>query len=992
MGTVGLNFGSPTSGAGFNVSSTVSAIMANLQNVETPWKTQITSIDSQDAVISSLGTLLSKLSTDMTTLTDATGVLSEKAGSSSNNSVVELTTASSAAVAGTHTVVVSQLAATSSGYLAEMKNANDTLAGSITIQVGSGSVQTISITSSNNTLASLAKSINSAGIGVTAAVLTDASGSRLSIVSGTSGTGGELTISSAISDTGNTAAATATAMSYTSGATSDFTLDAGTLGPVALTTDKLGGSVVLQVGTGTAKTITLDGTTSTLDSLKTAINAANLGVTASIVTDSTTKVSTIALTSQIPGAAGKLTVTGTYSDVTSSSALSYTDASISNTLDTVKLGTTAAGSGVALADKLSGSVVLQVGTGAAKTITLDGTTSTLSSLETAINSSNLGVTASIVQNTDLSYSISLLSQVPGSAGKLTVTGSNFTDGTTALTSSDTGNVSLTAATGTLGTVAHSYDTLSGSVALTVNGTATTITLTSADNTLTGLMTAINSANLGVTASIVTNSTTGLSSISLLTQNSTDTLNVTSSLSDNVPTTLGFTNSVAGANASLVVDGVTLTVSSNTVTGLIPGLTFQLLSTSTSPVQVIIANYNSGVETTVAALVTDYNSLISAMNAQEKLSSSNTVQPLFGSPTLSMLQQDILGGVNMVNPNGYIDSVSTSANTTLSGSIAIQVGTAAAQTFTLTSTVPSLAGLAAAINAKNIGVTASVVTTNGTQSLTLASQLAGTSGALTVSSALVTKAPTALTYSSLTDVSGNLGNLTTANSGDKLSGTLAIAFGTNAAQTITLDSTDNTLAKLADAITNSSLGVTATVIPADGSTTPTGLLIVSKTGNTNGSMSVSSTIADITNQTTKSLNYNASSDIGGLTGLGISVNTDGTLSLDVTTLDSVLNADYSGVAGLFQNANSWGATFNTMLTNAGTTSTTGVAALALKANSSIEATLNADISREDALISSETKSLTAELNSANQVLQSLPAQLSQVNELYSAITGYNQSSS
>ena len=38
MGTVGLSFGSPTSGAGFNVSATVAEIVGNLENVETPWK------------------------------------------------------------------------------------------------------------------------------------------------------------------------------------------------------------------------------------------------------------------------------------------------------------------------------------------------------------------------------------------------------------------------------------------------------------------------------------------------------------------------------------------------------------------------------------------------------------------------------------------------------------------------------------------------------------------------------------------------------------------------------------------------------------------------------------------------------------------------------------------------------------------------------------------------------------------------------------------
>jgi flagellar hook-associated protein 2 len=765
MGTVGLSFGSPTSGAGFNVSSTVSEIMANLQNVETPWKNQISSIGSQDTVLSTLGTLLSNLSTDMASLTDATGILSEKTGSSSDSNVLELTAASNSAVAGTHTVVVSNLAATSSGYLKEIASANDTIAGSIVIQVGSGTAQTVAVNSSSNTLSSLASAINSAGIGVTAAVLTDASGSRLSIVSGTSGAGGDLTITSGITD------ATPPTLSYTDSGLNSSSLDTGTLGSVASTSDKLSGSVVLQVGTGTAQTITLS------------------------------------------------------------------------------------------------------------------SNSTLTSLQQAITSSGLGVTASIITNSDGTSSISLTSPTSGSSGALTVT---------------------------------------------------------------------------------------------------------SSVTDTTPAALGYTNAVSGANASLTVDGVKLTTSSNTVSGLIPGLTFQLLATSDTPVQVVIGNYNSGVESTVNSLVSDYNSLVSAMNAQEQLSSSNTVAPLYGSPTLSMLQQDILGGINLVNPNGYVDAVSTSSTTTLSGSIAIQVGTAAAQTFTLSSD-NSIAGLAAAINAKNIGVTAAVVTANGASTLTLASQTAGTAGALVVTSGLKTTAPTPLSFSALTDASGVLGNLTASEAtNDKLSGSVVVSFGTSAPQTFTLDSSSNTLASLATAISASNLGVNATVLTSGNGTQ--GLSIVSQTGDTNGTMEVTSSIVDATTPTTKALNYNASSDIGSLSALGISVNNDGSLSLDVNALDSLLNSDYSGVQGLFQNANSWGVTFNQMLTNAGSSNSTGIISLATSSNSSIESTLNADISREDSLISAQSKSLTTELNSANETLQMLPSQLSQVNELYSAITGYNQSQS
>jgi flagellar hook-associated protein 2 len=81
----------------------------------------------------------------------------------------------------------------------------------------------------------------------------------------------------------------------------------------------------------------------------------------------------------------------------------------------------------------------------------------------------------------------------------------------------------------------------------------------------------------------------------------------------------------------------------------------------------------------------------------------------------------------------------------------------------------------------------------------------------------------------------------------------------------------------------------------------------------------------------------------------------------------------------------------MLTGAGTSSSTGILSLAKSSNSTIESTLNADISREESLISSESSSLTTELNNANETLQQLPSQLSEVNELYSAITSYNQNS-
>jgi len=783
MGTVGLSFGSPTSGAGFDVSSTVASIVSNLQNVETPWKTQLATLQTEDTAISSLGTLFSNLSNDMSSLTDLEGILSEKTGSSSDTNVLTLTAADSTAVAGTHTVEVQSLATTSSGYLAEIADASDSLSGSITLQVGSGTAQTITVPSSgsgNDNLDGLASAINASGVGITASILTDASGSRLSLVSGTSGANGNITVSAnSIVDTTNN-------LSYTGTAGSSSANSAGTLTGIANQSDTLSGSISIQVGGGAARTVTVGTSSNTLAALAQAINT----------------------------------------------------------------------------------------------------------------TSNIGVTASVVQNNDGTYSLSLLSNTAGTAG---------------------------------------------------------------------------------------------------------TLNVSSSIVDTTTpanTVLGYTSPVSGANARLTVDGVSLTSASNTVANLIPGVTFQLLAPSATEsnnsleqVQVVIGNDNTDVESTVNQFVSDYNSLISAINTQEGDTSSGTPEPLFGSPTLSLLQQQLLSGLNTENPNGYLTAVTDGLKPTISGSVTLQVGDNIAESFTTSSSDNTLSGIASAINAANMGVTASVVaSSDGTSSLTFISQTAGSGGALSITSNLVAATPTALNFSGNdgTDSAPSSGTLDSIPSAsDTLSGSISIQVGTGAAQTIALNSSDNTLAGLEKAINDANLGVTASIVT--NSDTSSSLSLVSNATGAAGNLTVTSNILDATNTTSTSLNYTSSSDIGSLTGLGISVNNDGSLTFDATSLDSVLNADYSSVVGFFQNANGWGQTFSTMLTNAGKSSSTGILALASSSNSNIESTLNADISNENSLISAQQSSLTTELNNANEIMQELPTQLEGVNELYSAITGYNENS-
>ena len=200
MGAVGISFGSPTSGQGFDVTSTVNQIVTNMQAVETPWKTQLSALQAQDTALSSIGSDMSSLSSALQTLTDFQGVLSEKEGSSSDTNILQLTSAATNAVAGSHTLVVNSLAQTSS-YYSDAISGSDTLSGSLTIAVGSGAPQTITLDSSDNTISTLASAINSGNYGVSASVIMDGATQRLSLVSRTSGAGGDLTVSAALNDT-----------------------------------------------------------------------------------------------------------------------------------------------------------------------------------------------------------------------------------------------------------------------------------------------------------------------------------------------------------------------------------------------------------------------------------------------------------------------------------------------------------------------------------------------------------------------------------------------------------------------------------------------------------------------------------------------------------------------------------------------------------------------------------------------------------------------
>lgn len=171
-------------------------------------------------------------------------------------------------------------------------------------------------------------------------------------------------------------------------------------------------------------------------------------------------------------------------------------------------------------------------------------------------------------------------------------------------------VSSGVATGTTFSAANS------SMAISVNGKTTTLTLT--DTTLSGLSSAINKANAGVTATILND---GTSDRLVITGNETGdknavTIAATGSLAQFDTTGGSMTKSQSAQNAELTIDGIAVSKPSNTVTDAIKGVTLNLNQTNVgSPVKVSLAKDLTAVTNQVTAFVDAYNTLATAVNKQ-----------------------------------------------------------------------------------------------------------------------------------------------------------------------------------------------------------------------------------------------------------------------------------------------------------------------------------------------------------------------------------------
>lgn len=166
------------------------------------------------------------------------------------------------------------------------------------------------------------------------------------------------------------------------------------------------------------------------------------------------------------------------------------------------------------------------------------------------------------------------------------------------------------------------------------------------DTLNQLATYINGLNAGATANVVTDSKGARLSIVSNASGAANDIKITGM------TGLNFTQATVGADASLKVDGIPIDSASNTVTGVIPGVTFNIVSANKNEqVNVAIASNSDSIAQAITGFVNSYNGVIANIDQEFTVGANGVQGPLAGDSTLRMLQDMMLGSGSYQNDTG-----------------------------------------------------------------------------------------------------------------------------------------------------------------------------------------------------------------------------------------------------------------------------------------------------------------------------------------------------
>lgn len=207
----------------------------------------------------------------------------------------------------------------------------------------------------------------------------------------------------------------------------------------------------------------------------------------------------------------------------------------------------------------------------------------------------------------------------------------------------------------------------GSIAIQLgSGPAVTVNIASGQDNLTGIASAINQANAGVQASVVFDGSTYHLSLTGDSTGSADAFTVSGSgglagfsYSPGSTATTELTQHQAAADASFSLNGIPITSGSNTVSGVVPGLTLNL--TASGDATVTVSQNVSALDQAANGVTSSLNNVLQTINQYSSYSPTSGAGPLLGDVGLQVLRNNLLNAITSptsgVAPNTPYSSLS-----------------------------------------------------------------------------------------------------------------------------------------------------------------------------------------------------------------------------------------------------------------------------------------------------------------------------------------------
>jgi flagellar hook-associated protein 2 len=292
-------------------------------------------------------------------------------------------------------------------------------------------------------------------------------------------------------------------------------------------------------------------------------------------------------------------------------------------------------------------------------------------------------------------------------------------------------------TGTLSIQLGAWDT--GMTAFTPGAaSALTVTIAAGETSLASIASKINDANAGVSATVVTDANGQRLSLKSTTSGAAAgfRIQVTDDDGTNTDNTglsqLGFdpaagafgmgttsTTTLMARDAQATLNGVPVSSGTNTFTGLVPGLTFQVGQVTTAPVEIAIAQDTAAIKKTITNFVDSFNKLNSTLTELTKYDAANKTGSLLQGDSVTVgLQNALRSLIGSSTPGGTYTRLSDIGVTLQrDGSLAIDSKLDASlqnldqlkSFFTTTSSIASTAGFGVKLKSFTLGLLGSAGT-------------------------------------------------------------------------------------------------------------------------------------------------------------------------------------------------------------------------------------------------------------------------------------------